>query len=201
MFDPYQFDLAFRPETYWPEGFAPYAPEDDPPPVHTLDSSGHVYLAADDSWHWVSFPDEVPVVSFGTASSNDDPDMLCARHDDHGNIRYRYIIDEPVLQGDPATFSPGIPASEQPLTFEELIFSLDNTPILGDDFDSDMVGIMAYWWDAGIDLFTSRTGRLFAVSGAPRITSGVYPELEAFYQAVGRHYIQTGELAFLDERP
>lgn len=42
------YDLDFQPETYWPEGFEPFAPEEDPPPVHRLDKGGEVYRDGDD---------------------------------------------------------------------------------------------------------------------------------------------------------
>ncbi|HWV34782.1 MAG TPA: hypothetical protein VNZ55_04065 [Thermomicrobiales bacterium] len=196
-FDLSPFDLTFRPKTYWPEGFTPFVAEPDAPPIDRLDANGEVYQDADGRWHTASFPDEVMLASMDDLS----PEMLCARRDGE-RIRYRWVcLTMPEVQDAPEMLQPGIKESDRPLSFGELIWSLDNTTIGPAGMAQSQIGYLGTRWH--IDEYTdeSRTGRMLALSAATPMTSTIYPALERYIHAVCVHFIQTGEFFEMIDRP
>lgn len=183
------FDLEYQPETYWPEGFEPFVPEQNAPPVHRLDEGGEVYEDAAGHWHYVTFPDEVVIATFGDVS----PIYLCAWHD-REEIQLRYVmIDDADMQATPPYLTPGIVKTAEPLGFDELIYLLDFTVLdEGEDFPPAL-GMIAWLWGIDEDEADTRIDRLFIINSAPKIHSVLYPKLTALYQAIGASYVQTGE--------
>jgi|GEM_PF-3454530 len=184
------YDLDFQPETYWPEGFEPFVPEKDPPPVHRMNKGGEVYQDAGGHWHYVAFPDEVVIVTFESTP----PIYLCARRDGD-DIRFRYVMPEDAeFQAKPPFLQPGILTSPEPLMCDEIMYLLDFTKIDQTDASPGDIGLIAWLWGIDWALDDSRTGRLFTINAAPKVSSVPYPQLRALYQAIGAHYVQTGEL-------
>lgn len=193
MLDLKKFEMDFRPTTYWPEGFRPVVLKTSPRAPHKMDPGGGVFRSAEGSFHWVTFPDEVVIAEIAV----EDKFRLTARRDDEGAILYRFVAEEAGPFAWPPLARPMIERSREPLTFRELIFSLDNTT-MSDRLMPSTLNIMGYLWAADIDVFATRTDRMMSVNSA-HIRSRVYPQLEAYYQAVGVHFVQTGELHEIDE--
>lgn len=193
MLDLTKFQLDFRPATYWPDGFRPVELETSPKLPRKMDPGGGVFQASDGSFHWVTFPDEVAIAEI----SVEEKFRLTARRDEDDAILYRFVGTVAAPFCWPPLARPMIERSREPLTLRELIFSLDNTT-MSDRLMPSTLNIMAYLWAADLDIFATRTERMMSVNAA-HVRSRVYPQLEAYYQAVGAHFVQTGELHELDE--
>lgn len=190
------FDMNFRPETYWPEGFKPVVLEATPPEPHLMEPGEEVYMARDLTWHWVQYPDEVVIVSTTTA----DHQRICAHRDTRGRIRYRLVTDYPELQMSPEVFRLPFRSSVAPLSFGEVVYLLDATEVEDELTGELMPGLAAFHWYVDDVAPTTRTERLLSVNQV-HFRSAYYPQLEAYYHAVGREYVQTGEFHEVLERP
>jgi hypothetical protein len=190
------FDMAFRPVSYWPEGFEPVVLEANPPEPHLVEPGWEIYMSRDLTWHWVPHPDEVVIVSLTTP----DRQRICARRDTRGRIRYRFVTDHPELQMPPGVFQLPFRSSAEPLTFGELVYLLDMTEVAEEPEGESMPGLAAFHWYVDDVAPGTRTDRLLAVTQV-HFRSPFYPQLEAYYHAVGREYVQTGELHEVQERP
>ncbi len=193
MLDLTRFEMDARPSTYWPDGFRPVVLEAKQRTPNKVDPGGGVFHASDGSFHWVTFPDEVAIADIAV----EERFRLTARRDAEGSILYRFVGTDAASFCWPPFSRPMIERSREPLTLRELIFSLDNTTIT-DRLMPSTLNIMGYLWAADLDVFTTRTDRMMSVNSA-HIRLHVYPQLEAYYQAVGVHSVQTGELHELDE--
>lgn len=193
MLDLTRFEMDARPSTYWPEGFRPVVLEKKQRTPSKVDPAGGVFQASDGSFHWVTFPDEVAIAEIAV----EEKFRLTARRGEDGAILYRFVGTAAAPFWWPPLARPMIERSREPLTLRELIFSLDNTT-MSDRLMPATLNIMAYLWAADLDIFATRTERMMSVNSA-HIRSRVYPQLEAYYQAVGAHFVQTGELHELDE--
>ncbi len=193
MLDLTRFEMDARPSTYWPDEFRPVVLEKTQRTPTKMDPGGGVFRASDGSFHWVAFPDEVVIAEIAVEERL----RLTARRDDEGAILYRFVGTQAAPFWWPPFARPMIERSREPLTLRELIFSLDNST-MSDRLMPSTLNIMAYLWAADLDVFTTRTDRMMGVNSA-HIRSRTYPQLEAYYQAVGVHFVQTGELHELDE--